>query len=206
MTRSSTIMAHFKQVDPLLYNTALRHSPDELFRFEKHQNNFERLCRSIIGQQLSTKAAGAIWQRFKALLPDNQITPSAVLTLGHDSLRQAGLSNAKARYVQGLADAAINDQVDFNKLVHLTDDEIKTQLIQLKGVGLWTIEMFLMFTLHREDIFSAGDLGLKRAIEKLYNLENPSNQELIVLAQKWSPYRTYACRILWASLDNNPQI
>jgi DNA-3-methyladenine glycosylase II len=197
-------LTHFQTVDPILYQAGKQFAPEIMLDFYRPDNYFERLCRSIVGQQLSTKAAATIWDRFQNLLSDSVVTPSQVVGLTHDQMRSAGLSNAKAKYVHGLATAVIHKQIDLEKLDAMTNEEVISELTQLKGIGFWTAEMFLMFTLGREDLFSTGDLGLKRAIEKLYGLTDPSVEELQSLAEKWSPYRTYACRILWQSLDNNP--
>lgn len=196
-------LAHFAKVDKTLYQTALRYEVDNIFVIESHTNYFERLCRSITGQQLSTKAADTIWKRF-SLLANNQIEPKIILALGHDQLRGAGLSNAKAKYVHGLAEAVEAETIDLEKLAQQTNQEVIQELTKLKGIGVWTAEMFLMFTLGREDLFSLGDLGLRRAIEKLYQIKDPTTDYLTELSSKWSPYRTYACRILWENLDNNP--
>lgn len=199
-------LKHFKKVDPVLHQAAIKYDPADMFDTYKGTNYFERLCRSITGQQLSTKAAATIWGRFADLFPNKSVTPEQVKKVPHEKMRGAGLSNAKASYVKGIAEAVMEGKVDFDSLDRLSDNEVLETLIRLKGVGQWTVEMFLMFTLHREDLFSAGDVGLRRAMEKLYGLKNPTNEQLIRKAKKWSPYRTYACRILWESLDNNPEI
>lgn len=194
----------FQSADPILYRAALQYDPIILFKYAQSNNYFEQICRNIAGQQLSTKAAQTIWSRFIDLLPQQTLEPTGVLSLEHETMRSAGLSNAKARYIRGIAEAVVNKDIDLTNLDSLSNDKVVRKLTKLKGVGVWTAEMFLMFTLHRPDIFSVGDLGLRRAIEKLYQLDKPTNQELIELAQQWSPFRTYACRILWESLDNNP--
>ena len=197
-------LAHFREVDPVIYSAAVKHvvklsppQPSEVY--------FERLCRSIVGQQLSTKAAATIWGRFEELV-GSMIQPEIVLKIEHEKYREAGLSNAKARYVRGIAEAVVEREIELESVGELEDEEVVEYLTRLKGVGRWTAEMFCMFTLGRSDLFSVGDLGLKRAVEKLYGLENPRAEELVVLAEKWSPYRTYACRVLWESLDNNPDV
>ena len=119
-------------------------------------------------------------------------------------MRSVGLSNAKASYIRGIAEAVNSGETDLKAMETASEQEVITELTKLKGVGVWTAEMFLMFTLGREDLFSTGDLGLKRAIEKLYQVTDPSDDELLKISEIWSPYRTYACRILWESLDNNP--
>lgn len=197
-------LKHFEQTDLLLYQTAQKYDQQTMFSLTPSINYFDRLSRAIVGQQLSTKAAATIWGRFVNLMPNQELNPQAILQLEHQTLREAGLSNAKANYVRGLAEAVLNQTIDLTTLDQLNDSEIISQLTQIKGIGVWTAEMFLMFTLGRPDVFSLGDLGLKRAIEKLYQLDNPSSEQLTEISLPWSPYRTYACRILWQSLDNNP--
>ena len=197
-------LIHFQTSDPILYKAAQAFDPKEMFDHSPTDNYFERLCRNIAGQQLSVKASQTIWGRFLDLLPNEKFEPQNILAIEHDSMRSAGLSNAKANYIRGIAEAVLNKEIDLDNLDNLTDDLVIKEMTKLKGIGVWTAEMFLMFTLGREDLFSTGDLGLKRAIEKLYQIDDPSADEMISLAQKWSQYRTYACRILWESLDNSP--
>ena len=128
-------LAHIRKVDPLLYEAAVRYDPVSLFEVNESKNYFERLCRSIAGQQLSTKAAATIWSRFRALIRSKEMTPKAVLKLTQEQMRGAGLSNAKSRYIQGIAQAAMNKSVDLVNLDKLNDEEVMETLIQLKGVG-----------------------------------------------------------------------
>ena len=204
MTAGKNILEHLKKVDSTLYQVAVKFDVDEVVKFENHRNYFERLCRAIVGQQLSTKAAATIWGRFAELVPNKEVTPNNVALLQHEMMRGAGLSNAKARYVHALAVAVIEKEIDLENLDTLSNEAVISELTKLKGVGVWTAEMFLMFTLLRPDVFSVGDLGLRRAMEKIYGLSDPSAEVLIEISSKWSPYRTYVCRILWESLDNNP--
>lgn len=204
MDYSTKILRHFEENDPVLHAAAKMHGISELGGIEA-ERFYERLCRAIVGQQLSVKAAATIWGRFEELLGEAGLHPEVVLELAHDEMRGVGLSNAKARYVHGLADAVVNKEIELEKLVEMENEAVVSELIKLKGIGQWTAEMFLMFTLGREDVFSVGDLGLRRAMEKLYGLENPSDGELVRMAEKWSPYRTYACKVLWDSLDNVPE-
>lgn len=213
---SKQILDHFQRVDPVLHQAAIKYEIDlgEPYPAEQY---FERLCRAIVGQQLSVKAAATIWSRFEALvqnqsrdMPQAQhdpgifLSPELVNKVKHDDMRGVGLSNAKARYVLGMAEMIIKKEIVLDRLAELEDDEIIGELTKIKGIGKWSAEMFLMFTLGRTDLFSVGDLGLRRAMERLYELDNPSEEELITLASKWSPYRTYACRVLWETLDNQP--
>lgn len=192
---------HFKKKDPILYKAALK-SGKAIIKTES-DNYFASLCESIISQQLSVKASDVIYNRFKLLL-DNVIEPEQVQNHSVEELRKLGISNPKARYILDLAEKVSTQQVHLHALKKMSEQEVIDELTKVKGIGKWTAEMFLMFSLGREDIFSTGDLGLKRAIEKLYNIQDPTIDKLIEISSNWKPYRTYACRILWNSLDNTP--
>ncbi len=193
------ILYHFKKNDPVLYSAALK--LNEPIKRKTSDNYFASLCESIISQQLSVKAGDVIYKRFLHLI-ENNISPEHVLKLTQEQLRNIGISNAKAKYILDLASKVHNKEVHLELLKNMTEEEVIAELIKVKGIGQWTAEMFLMFSLGRDDVFSTGDLGLKRAIEKLYTIENPSKELLLEMSKKWSPYRTYAARILWHSLDN----
>jgi DNA-3-methyladenine glycosylase II len=174
-------------------------------RVRPAQNYFQALCRSIIGQQLSVKAAATIHSRVQELFAGNQIPgPRAFLKLPLRRLRRAGLSRQKIKYMRSLAQFILRHQTEFSRLNRLADEEIITLLTQINGIGRWTAEMFLIFTLGREDVFSHGDLGLQNAIRKLYKLrQKPSLRKTMQLSQKWRPYRSIASLYLWASLNNS---
>lgn len=164
---------------------------------------FADLASSIAGQQLSAKAASTIWGRVEKRL-GGEITPSKILAAEDEDLRQAGLSAAKAKYMKSLAKAVQDQTVQLDKLQNFTNEEVIAQLTTVKGIGRWTAEMFLMFALARPDVFSFGDGGLFSAMNKLYGgMLTRSKQEEIV--EQWKPYRTYACLLLWESLDNSPK-
>ncbi len=193
-------LKHFKKVDPKLYGVA---AELELKQLVKPPDYFIDLIESIIGQQLSGKAADTIFGRFKKLFPKEKITPDYLLKIPDQKIRDAGLSFSKIKYIKGIAMAVKEKEVDLTKLEKLSDEEVIKELVKLKGVGEWTAEMFLMFSLLRADIFSAGDLGLQNAIIKIYGLKNkPTKQELLEISKKWSPHRTTASRYLWMSLNN----
>lgn len=161
---------------------------------------FERLAESIMGQQLSEKVAPIIVARVKQAV--GEFTPEQALATSVETLRAAGLSNAKASYIHNIARAWVDKEVIPEQLTELPETEVMDRLTQIKGVGQWTAEMFLMFTLGRTDVFSIGDYGLKRAILKAYNLPMTTKPaELLALSQQWQPNRTLACRILWRSLE-----
>ena len=198
MNFTDAIAAHFKKYDPIIYELLLR---IDLPESTPSQAYFDDICDSIISQQLSIKAAATIFKRFKDLFPQGKINPEYTLTIPTETLRQAGLSYAKIKYIQDLAQKVVNKKIHLDKLQHMTNEEIIEELIKVKGIGVWTAEMFLMFTLCRTDVFSCGDLGLQNAIKKAYGLEKkPTKQELLELSAKWSPYRTIASRLLWKSL------
>jgi DNA-3-methyladenine glycosylase II len=196
------ILTHFKKVDPILFNLAQKHDQKEVGVPREY---FASLSRKIVGQQLSVKAAQTIWGRFESLFPENRVTPEELLKISDEKIREAGISRPKIGYLKGMATDILDEKVVLEGLDKLTDEEVITLLTKLKGFGRWSAEMFLMFDLGREDVFSSGDLGLLRAIERHYGLSNPSTEDLEKLAQKWSPYRTYASKILWKSLEKTPK-
>ena len=190
---------HLKKADPKL--SALL-TEIEAPKIRLHKNYFKALVGAIISQQLSDKAAATIMNRFKALYPEDDFpTPNQVLKTRISKIRQAGVSAAKANYIKGVASAIYEGKIDFSLIKRLSDDEVIAELTKLKGIGVWTAEMFLIFSLGREDVFSAGDLGLKNAIKRLYGLKKePDRKKLHRIALRWQPYRSYASLYLWASL------
>ena len=196
------ILNHFKKHDPLLYSCAIKVGELEVIKKDKPENYFFRLSREIICQQLSGKAGEAIFNRFKKLFPNGLVTALDILSISHGRLRASGMSHAKARYVRNLAEAIIHGDLPILHLDLMADEEILKVLTKVKGIGPWTAQMFLMFTLGRKDIFSHGDLGLKKGIMKVYKLKTePTKNQTEKIIIKWSPYKTYASRILWASLE-----
>lgn len=189
---------HFKKVDPIIYGLSLKVGIKNLLAPKDY---FASLTRKIAGQQLSVKAAQTIFNRFQSLFLESKITPQGLLKIKDEDIRNAGLSWPKVRYLKGMAQDIIDEKVVLEGLDKLKDEEIIELLTKLKGFGRWSAEMFLMFDLGRPDVFSAGDLGLRRAIERHYKLKNPSEKKLLSISKKWSPYRTFASRILWKSLE-----
>src|SRR4051812_18015101 len=167
-----------------------------------------RLMASIMGQQLSTKVAKVIYHRFLALY-GKEPKPAQVLETASETLRSIGLSNAKVQYVKNVAEFCIEHNINDKKLMKMSNEDIIELLTQIKGVGKWTVEMLLMFTLGREDVFAVDDLGIQQAMTKLYKLEKLDKKQLkekmLKLSAKWSPYRTYACLHLWGWKDNKPE-
>lgn len=188
--------------DPILNNLVKKYgAPDNLK--DRSEFLYEELVESIIGQQLSGKAADTIFKRFLALYKDSKFPrPEELLKTDTEKLRSAGMSYSKAGYIKNIAQAFKDKELDINKLKKMSDEEIIKELTKIKGVGNWTAEMTLIFTLKREDVFSLGDAGLRRAIKNLYKIEK--EKEILTLAEKWKPNRSLACWYLWRSLDNEP--
>ncbi len=163
------------------------------------REDFANICRIIAGQQLSTRAAATIWGRVHALVPE--FTPRAVAALPHDALRASGLSGAKARYVAAAAARIAVGEIDLAGVRDLDDAAATASLRRLAGFGPWSIEMYLIFVLGRADVFSPGDGGLRRAIGLLYGARHATPERSLTIAERWRPYRSVACRYLWAWLD-----
>jgi DNA-3-methyladenine glycosylase II len=197
------IKQHFKKKDPVLYK-AMR--DDNWQTLVQTRDHFSGLCRIVIGQQVSTKAAASIYAKFASLFPRKKPTVSGVLALNEAQLREAGLSRSKALSIRDIATRIHNKELTLKNLNTKSDQDVIAMLIEARGIGPWSAEMFLIFYLGREDVFSPGDYGLRMAIMKLYNKRSlPSPEAATKLAKKWAPYRSYACRILWESLDNTPR-
>lgn len=164
-----------------------------------------RLMASIMSQQLNTKVAQVIYTRFLNLYNQKEPKPQQVLDTSFDQLRGIGLSNAKVNYVQNVATFCIEQKITDKKLQQLSNEEIVELLTQIKGVGKWTVEMLLMFSLQREDVFAVDDLAIQQAMIKLYKLDTSNKKQLkekmVQISTKWSPYKTYACLHLWKWKD-----
>ena len=171
----------------------------------RYTNICHRLCRSIMGQQLSTKVADVIHNRFLDLFKGISPTPQMILKIKPEVLRSIGLSNAKVSYVQNVARFAVEKGMDAKTLNKLTNEEVITYLTEIKGVGQWTVEMLLMFTLGREDVFAVDDLGIQNSMIEHYQLDRADKkkfkEQLLKISAAWSPYRTYACLHLWRWKD-----
>ena len=172
--------------------------------FNLGQDYFQSLLRSIVFQQLSGKAAKTIYERLVNLIPKTtNLCPNEVLKLDKDEMRKAGLSFQKINYVRNLADYFENNSFQNKYVERMTDQEISKELIQIKGIGQWTVDMFLMFTLNRADIFPFTDLGIQKGIMKILKKKNlPSKKEMVNCSSKWKPYRTIACWYLWRMVDD----
>lgn len=177
------------------------------FKLQKKKNLCLYLCYSILSQQLSTKVATVIKNRFIDLY-GGEPTPQQIVDTPFDKLRGIGMSNAKVNYVQNVARFEMEKGMDHKKLSRMSDEEVIAYLTQIKGVGRWTTEMLLMFALCREDVFAIDDLGIQNAMIGLYKLDNKDKkklkEDLLRISGKWSPFRTYACMYMWRWKDNVP--
>jgi DNA-3-methyladenine glycosylase II len=162
--------------------------------------------RAIVGQQLSTKAARSIFERLTTRFDGHTPTPEQVLADEPEELRAAaGLSRAKVGYLRSLAEHVLSGELELERLDELGDEDVIAELVAVKGIGVWSAHMFLMFHLQRPDVLPVGDLGVRKAIERAYGLNAmPDPVEMETIAEPWRPHRTLACRYLWRSLDNEP--
>jgi DNA-3-methyladenine glycosylase II len=179
---------------------------NEIVELQLQKNIPIRLMASIMSQQLSTKVAAIIFNRFLALYNGKEPKPQQVLDTSFEQLRSIGLSNAKVQYVQNVAAFCIEHKITDKQLQKLSNEAIIELLTQIKGVGKWTVEMLLMFSLGREDVFAVDDLGIQQAMIKLYNLDTSNKkilkEKMMEISSKWQPYRTYACLHLWKWKDD----
>lgn len=181
----------------------------EISAVEASRDLYYDLVLSIVYQQLSGKVAKAIFTRFCALFPDEYPHPELVVQLEMPVLRSAGLSGQKATYIQNIARFALEHDLEHQVWNKMSDEDILQLLTQIKGVGVWTTQMILMFSLNRPDIFPTDDLGIQQAIRKLYQLEEtgkPLKLKMLEIAENWRPYRTAACRYLWKYLDQSKTV
>jgi DNA-3-methyladenine glycosylase II len=196
-----TVHRHFKKVDPVMADLMSRITIKP--RRRKKGSRFQALVQSILSQQLSTKVADVIIARFINLYkPKKFPTPEDVLKTKDEKIRSLGISYSKISYIKNLAEHITKKKIRLQSVHTLPDEELIEHLVQVKGIGRWTAEMFMMFMLERPNVFSHGDLGLKNAIIRLYKLKDPSQERIERIVAKWSPYKTIASRYLWASLDN----
>jgi DNA-3-methyladenine glycosylase II len=176
-----------------------------LDRFRRPSDPFQSLVKSIIYQQLSGKAAGTILKRFLALFPNSTFpTPEQVLKLPDAKFRSVGISGQKMGYLRDLAKRFLDGTIVPKKFPKMTDEEIREHLIVVKGIGRWTADMFLIFTLYRPDVLPTGDLGIQKGFQKVFNLRaRPDEKKMLKLAKDWIPYRTVASWYLWRIVDGD---
>lgn len=195
---------HLKKADPVLRSLIERVGA---YGIEFREPTFETLVRSIVYQQLSGKVAKVIFGRLADAVPGHRLTPEAILKLTPGRMRKCGLSKQKTAYIRDLARKTSRGFLKFEHLPNLADHEVIEHLTQVKGVGVWTAQMFLMFALERTDVLPTGDLGIRSAIRKAYGLEElPHPKHIEVLAASWRPYCSVASWYLWRSLDNKAEL
>lgn len=189
--------------DPVMRDLMRRYGPCGLAD-SQHADPFRALVRAIISQQLSTQAAATIARRFEALF-DGKPTPARVNAAPDDQLRGVGLSGQKLRYIRDLCARIEGGLLPLAALERMDDEEVIRVLTEVKGIGRWTAEMFLMFRLHRPDVLPVDDLGIVKAVQRAYRMRTlPTPKRLIRLGEEWRPYRSVACWYLWRSLENTP--
>src|SRR5215475_8817078 len=189
---------HLRESDPILAAIIERVGPPEIAYREP---TFEALARSIVFQQLSTKAARTIYGRLEEAA-GGKLTPEAIQNLSVGEMRRAGLSRQKLGYIRDLAEHAISGKVDFARLPAMSDAEVIESLTDIKGVGVWTAHMFLLFSLRRPNVLPVGDLGVRMAIQRAYRKRKlPTPKQVEQIARGWHPYCSYAAWYLWRSLE-----
>jgi DNA-3-methyladenine glycosylase II len=201
-------LAHLRKADPVLAGLIDAVGPlgDLGAGRPDKSDHYGALVRAIAGQQLSVAAARSIYNRLTARFQDRAPTPQEILADDPEELRAAaGFSRAKVSYLRSLAEHVLSGELELNRLEELSDEQAIAELVAVKGLGVWTAHMFLMFQLERPDVLPVGDLGIRRAIERAYGLDAlPAPAAMESIAEPWRPFRTLACRYLWRSLQNEP--
>ena len=204
---SDEALAHLARADDVMAGLIEQYGPLDLEarRRGRPADAYGALLRSIVGQQLSTKAARSIYGRLVDLFGGSTPSPAELLAVDAETLRGVGLSRAKVRYIRDLAQHIDDGSLELGALGARSDEAVIAELTTVKGLGVWTAHMFLMFHLHRPDVLPVGDLGVRRAVERHYGMEAmPDAETLERLGERWAPYRTLASIYLWHSLDNAP--
>jgi DNA-3-methyladenine glycosylase II len=200
-------VAALREADPVMARLVDEHATlvrRDLKR-ERPGDAYGALLRSIVGQQLSTRAASTIYGRLIDIFGGHAPTPKELLAADPEDIRAAGLSRPKVAYLRDLAQHVEDGTLELDRLPDLPDEEVTAQLTAIKGLGPWTADMFLMFHLRRPDVLPVGDLGIRRAVQIEYRMRKlPDPKRLETVARPWRPYRTLACLFLWSSLDNAP--
>ena len=196
----SDAIAHLRSSDPRLVPVIDRHGHPTIAR---RKDPVQSLARAIVSQQLSGKAADTIWGRFLAIYPKGKFpAPATILATPEDTLRAAGLSGAKAAAIKDLARHVLEKKVVPAKLPKLTDEEVSAMLLPVRGIGPWSVDMFLMFFLARPDVLPVGDLGIRKGMQKHFGLRKlPEAKRMLALAEPWRPYRTIASWYMWRLLE-----
>ncbi len=197
-------VTHLKKADPVLRGVIERIGP---FRMNYREPDFEALARSIVYQQLSGRVALAIFTRLAEAAGNGRLSPGGILGLTPEQMRAAGLSKNKAAYLRDLAERTHSGELDFAAFPSMADDAIVERLTEVKGIGIWTVQMFLIFALRRPDVLPTGDLGIRSAIRKAYGMEDmPKPTQVEEIGAKWRPWASVAAWYLWRSLDNEAAI
>ena len=201
-------LTHLRRCDPVLAELIAQVGPKGLgdARAGRPEDHYGTLLRAIVGQQLSTKAARSIFTRLTERFDGRTPTPQQVLDDDPEELRAAaGLSRPKVGYLRSLATHVLSGELELDLLDKLQDEQVIAELVAVKGLGVWSAHMFLMFHLQRPDVLPVGDLGIRKAMQRAYALDElPGAARMEAIAQAWRPHRTLACRYLWRSLDNEP--
>ncbi len=201
------VVASLRAADPVMERLIEEHGAivRRELKEERTGDAYGALLRSIVGQQLSPKAASTIYGRMLELFDGHAPAPKQLLAVDPDKIRAAGLSRPKISYLRDLADHVEKGELELDRLDDLPDDEVIEQLTAVKGIGEWSAHMFLMFHLRRPDVLPVGDQGIRNAVRVEYRLRKlPDAKRLEKIARPWRPYRTLACLYLWSSLDNKP--
>ena len=192
-------LRHLRKSDAVLAMVIKSVGP---FTLKKMPGGFEVVVRSILSQQISTAAAATIRKRLEGLLPGGKIVPASLAKLSDEQLQSVGVSSQKRSYVRDLTERTLDGTIDFRRIARKPDEEAIAELIQVKGIGRWTAQMYLMFSLGRLDVFAPDDLGLQNAIKALYEIpEKPKRSDFEAVAEVWAPYRSIASWYLWRSLE-----
>ena len=196
---SAHYQRHFRRHDPVLHAVAQRVGA---YTLKPHRDRFGMLVRSIISQQISIGAARSIRAKLEQLVGDTRFKPEAIVCLTDRQLRSAGLSRQKLSYLRDLSDRSLDGTVNLSRIGRLSDEVVIEQLTQVKGIGRWTAQMFLIFALGREDVFPIDDFGVRSALIKLYGLgDAPPRQTLLEIGTRWSPYASIGSWYCWRYLD-----
>ncbi|HET9094130.1 MAG TPA: DNA-3-methyladenine glycosylase [Solirubrobacteraceae bacterium] len=208
MSATPAALEHLRAADPVLAAVIDRYGANGLGqrREDGQRAHYGALVRAIVGQQLSTRAAAAIYRRLADRFGGREPTPQEILADDPEDLRSVGLSRAKVAFLRSLAEHVVDGSLELERLDALPDEEVIAELIAVKGIGTWSAHMFLMFHLGRPDVLAVGDLGIRKAFRALYGLGAlPLAAEMERIAEPWRPYRTLACRYLWRALDDAPE-
>ncbi len=207
MSPDTAALEHLRAADPILRDVIDRYGPDGLNERREggQREHYGALVRAIVGQQLSTKAAAAIYRRLADRFGGREPRPQEILDDDPEQLRAVGLSRAKVTFLRSLAEHVLDGSLELERLDRLGDEQVIAELTAVKGIGVWSAQMFLIFHLGRPDVLAVGDLGIRKSMMRAYGLEAlPAPAAMEEIAECWRPHRTLACRYLWRALDATP--